>query len=105
MKLYLSAFLTLWIITGCAPKNSKPEATATKYTAPDESPLPPSIQHVSPDTDIKETVFYASVITDSPNSAVKKLTEAFKPMKGRSYEVEVRVISQEDNQNRISVNE
>lgn len=98
MKLYLSAFLLLWIISGCAPENSKPGATATKYMAPDESSLPPSIQHVAPDIDIKETLFYATVITDSPNSAVRKLTEAFKPMKGRSYEVEVRVISQGDDQ-------
>lgn len=96
MKLYLAAFLILGIISGCTPKNSKPEETSTKYTSLDESPLQPRIQPRTYDIDIEETVFYATVITDSPNSAVRKLTEAFEPMKGRSYEVEVRFISQGD---------
>lgn len=98
MKVFLSAFLLLWVISGCAPKNSKPEATATKYTTLHAIPLAPVSQPRTSDIGSNETVLYATVITDSPNSAVSKLTAAFKPVKGQSYEVEVRVSSQGDNQ-------
>lgn len=97
MKVFLSSFLLLWIIAGCAPKNSKPEATASKYTTLNEIPLAPVTQPRTTDIGSNETVLYATVITDSPNSAVSKLTAAFKPLKGQSYEVEVRVSSQGDN--------
>lgn len=96
MKFFLGAFLLLWIISGCAPKNSKPEATATKYTTLDEIPLAPVTQPRTSDIGSNETVLYATVITDSPNSAVSKLTAALKPVKGQSYEVEVRISSRGD---------